>query len=347
MEINFKKNIIHIFWSFTSGGAEYLVKDISENSSNLFNHTIIVINNHYDLDLVNSFKTNIKFILLNRKPSTLNIKWFIKFIRSVLSIDNKIIHCHNYSLGYLIQIFFFTPKYLTVHGFDTQLKSYKLFDKIVCVSYPLSNYIENKFNVKTITILNGVNNKLIKIKKNYNKRIKLLFIGRFNDNIKGLDILIKAFKLVADQNDNVDLIIYGKGNKKSEYEYYIKSNDIDNRVFFKGLLNRKLVYDSLCRHDISVIPSRKESFSLFAVESMMAKVPIIVSNIQGLGEVSGKYSLKFETENSKDLANCIFRAMDEIKNNKIVSRTQMSFDYANSNYNMDLMLKNYNKLYKT
>ena len=76
MEINFKKNIIHIFWSFTSGGAEYLVKDISENSSNLFNHTIIVINNHYDLDLVNSFKTNIKFILLNRKPSTLNIKWF-------------------------------------------------------------------------------------------------------------------------------------------------------------------------------------------------------------------------------------------------------------------------------
>lgn len=340
-----KKSIIHIFWSFTKGGAEYLVKDITENSSAL--HTIIVINNHYDRSLINSFHNKIKFILINRKPKSLSLIWTLKFIKAIYSIKNRIIHCHNYSLGYLIWIFISTPKFLTVHGFDIKLNKYNFFDEIICVSYPLSDYVKNKFNFKTTTILNGVDNNLIKIKKKYNPKTKLLFVGRFDDHIKGLDILIKAVKCLIDDHVDVELTIYGKGKKKDELLKYIASNKLEQNIIFKGAVSRNFIYSSLSNYDLSIIPSRKESFSLFAVESMMAKVPIIVSNVPGLREVSGMDSFKFNTENVDDLSKKILMAISEIRSNKILIRTNSSFDYSISSFNLNQMIENYESLYNS
>ena len=141
--------------------------------------------------------------------------------------------------------------------------------------------------LKTRIILNGVDNKMIKTKNNFNDKIKLLFVGRFDDNIKGLDILIKAINiLVSSGNDNIHLTIIGKGTKQAEFIHYIELNGLKQHISFKGSVSRNALYNSLCDYDVSVIPSRKESFSLFAVESMMAKVPIIVSDVPGLREVS-------------------------------------------------------------
>ena len=342
-----KKNILHIFWSFTRGGAEYLVKEIAENPSPSHSHSIIVINNHYDKDLIDSFSKNVKFILLNRKSKSRNIFWVFNLISAVIPKKNRIIHCHNYSLIYVVWIFFKTTKYLTIHGFDTKLKKYRLFDEVICVSPALSAYVEDKTNIETMTILNGVNNRLIKTKNIFNEKPNILFIGRFDNNIKGVDVLVEAINILINSGNEVYLTIIGKGSKKSSLEEYIDSNGLNDYVFFKGLVDRTSVYNLLLDYDISVIPSRKESFSLFAVESMMAKVPIIVSEIPGLSEISGDYSFKFESENADDLSRCILEAIIEIKNKKILSRTENSYNYAVANYNMDLMIKNYQKLYNS
>ena len=342
-----KKNILHIFWSFTRGGAEYLVKEIAENSSPSLSHSIIVINNHYDLDLINSFNKSVKFTLINRKPKSYGVFWSLKLINSIFLKKNRIIHCHNYSLIYVVWIFFRTPKFLTIHGFDTKIKKHRLFDRIVCVSPALSDYVKNSFNLEVMTIFNGVDNSLIKVKNKFNHTIKLLFIGRFDDDIKGVDILIKAVNIIVNLGIDIHLTIIGKGSKHASHIQYIESNGLNNHVFFKGLVDRTTVYNLLSDYDISVIPSRKESFSLFAVESMMAKVPIIVSNIPGLSEVSGNHSFKFESENADDLAQCIISAITEIKNMKVLSRTEKSFNHAVTNYNINLMIKNYDNLYNS
>lgn len=341
-----KKNIIHVFWSFTKGGSEYLVKEITENSPSSISHTVIVINNHYDINLINAFDKKIKFTMINRRPKSYNLSWVIKFINSIISVPNRVIHCHNYSLIYLVWIFFKTPKFLTIHGFDNRLKKYRLFDEIICVSEPLSNYVKSTFFLKTRIILNGVNNEMIKTKNNFNDKIKLLFVGRFDDNIKGLDVLIKAINiLVSSGNDNIHLTIVGKGKKQAEFIDYIELNELKQHISFKGLVSRNRLYNSLCDYDVSVIPSRKESFSLFAVESMMAKVPIIVSDVPGLREVSGNHSFIFQSENIDNLSKCISKVVTEIKNNKILKRTNASYNYAISNYNLKQMLDNYYKLY--
>jgi glycosyltransferase involved in cell wall biosynthesis len=342
-----KKNIIHIFWSFTKGGSEYLVKEITENSPSSISHSVIVINNHFDINLINAFDKNIKFSIINRQPKTYNLSWVIKFINSIISVPNRVIHCHNYSLIYLVWIFFKTPKFLTIHGFDNRLKKYGLFDEIICVSQPLSNYVENTFFLKTRTILNGVDNKMIKTKNNFNDKIKLLFVGRFDDYTKGVDVLIKAINILVSSGNDIHLTIIGKGTKQAEFIDFIELNGLKQHISFKGLVPRNILYNLLCDYDVSVIPSRKESFSLFAVESMMAKVPIIVSDVPGLSEISGDHSFKFESENIDHLYSCILKVVTEIKNNKILQRTNASYNYAISNYTLEQMLENYYELYNS
>ena len=79
----------------------------------------------------------------------------------------------------------------------------------------------------------------------------------------------------------------------------------------------------------------------------MAKVPIIVSDVPGLSEISGNHSFKFESENIDHLSGCISKVVTEIKKNKISRRTNASYDFAVSNYNLEQMLHNYYKLYNS
>ena len=80
---------------------------------------------------------------------------------------------------------------------------------------------------------------------------------------------------------------------------------------------------------------------------MMSKVPIIVSDVPGLSEISGNHSFIFESENIDHLSSCISKVVTEIKNNKILQRTNASYNYAISNYNLKQMLDNYYKLYNS
>ena len=340
-----KINVIHVFWSFTKGGAEYLVKEISENLKDTFNQHIIIINNHYDTDLINSFDPSIKFYLINRERKSFGLTKLLMIYRIIYELKNKIIHAHNYSLGYILFPFFGLRKILTIHGFDSKLNSYKFFDKVVCVSSPLSNYVTSNFNLKNICINNGVNNKLIKIKKKFNKSIKLLFIGRFDNNIKGLDILLEAFNLLSKKEDKITLSVIGEGNKKDEFTRFVELNNLNDKIFFRGSLPRAKIYKIISNFDISIIPSRKESFSLFAVESMMAKVPVIASKIPGLSDVVGSNSSFFENENANDLCDKISELILEIKSDKIISRIEKSYKYSTEELNIEKMINSYSNLY--
>ena len=340
-----KINVVHIFWSFTKGGAEYLVKEISENLKDTFNHHIIIINKHYDMDLINSFDQSIKFYLINRERKSFGFTKLLMIYRIIYELKNKIIHAHNYSLGYILFPYFGLRKILTIHGFDSELNSFKFFDKVVCVSNPLSDFVTSNFNIKNICINNGVNNKLIKIKSKFNKSLKLLFIGRFDNNIKGLDVLLEAFNLLSKKEDKITLSIFGEGNRKDEFIRFVEVNNLNDKIFFKGTLPRAKIYEIISNFDISIIPSRKESFSLFTVESMMAKVPVIASKIPGLSEVAGSNSFFFENENANDLCDKIYKSILEIRSGKVIQRTEMSYKYSIEEFNFEKMINSYRNLY--
>ena len=80
--------------------------------------------------------------------------------------------------------------------------------------------------------------------------------------------------------------------------------NISNKVIFEGLKSQEYIYEHLCEYDCFIQPSRCEGFGLTVAEAMAAKVPVLVSDIQGPMEVIGygKYGMSFKSEDVDDLA---------------------------------------------
>jgi glycosyltransferase involved in cell wall biosynthesis len=82
---------------------------------------------------------------------------------------------------------------------------------------------------------------------------------------------------------------------------------LNDYIRFLGTKEREYVYTHLCTYDLLVQPSLNEGFGLTVAEAMAAKVPVLVSDIEGPMEVieKGKYGYYFATEDATDCADKI------------------------------------------
>lgn len=105
--------------------------------------------------------------------------------------------------------------------------------------------------------------------------------------IYGIDVLIKAYKLVVDKNPslNSELRIYGTGPCREEYGRLADQLGVADKVKFMGYVeNAKLpeVYSSV---SVAVSVSDSESFGVVAVEAMACECPVVTSDAEGFTEV--------------------------------------------------------------
>ncbi len=111
----------------------------------------------------------------------------------------------------------------------------------------------------------------------------ILFVGRLRW-IKGLDILLKAYVLLAKERPDVHLLI--AGNDVSGYgkklRRWVKQAGMDYRVTFTGILNNQEKSTVYAGSDIFVLPSYSENFGMVAVEAMACGLPVIISNKVGI-----------------------------------------------------------------
>lgn len=151
-------------------------------------------------------------------------------------------------------------------------------------------FVNNGYPDKLITVLplGEEENHEIDLQLNYQqldiKRITFGYIGHIIP-IKGLEVLIRAFRMV--DNQNIYLKVFGRDDIDIEYSKKIKllSNN-DKRIYFLGVFNpdnKNLVYNQI---DILVIPSlAPETFSFVAREALARKIPIIASDVGVLPEL--------------------------------------------------------------
>jgi len=136
----------------------------------------------------------------------------------------------------------------------------------------------------------------------------LFFAGRL-DRIKGIDGLIEAFQKVLRLKPEAHLFIAGEG------DFLIllsKSRFACTKITFLGFLCKSELYDFYNIADIGISCSIHEEFGLVALEMMMHKLPVIVTNTGGLAEIvdDGMNGLKVpivykkgkRTVDSKELA---------------------------------------------
>lgn len=131
----------------------------------------------------------------------------------------------------------------------------------------------------------------------------------------GIDVLIKAFKIVHDRNSDVatSLVIVGDGPNRREYEELVRQSGLAGCVSFTGRVDNgrlPLFYNSF---SVDVSLSDAESFGVVAVESMACGCPVVVSDADGFTEVveDGVSGIIVPKRNPEAAAAAIQRFIDE------------------------------------
>lgn len=145
---------------------------------------------------------------------------------------------------------------------------FKLKEKVI--GYGIEG---NKYNV-----IKKNNLFLKRFPKIYNKKI-ILYFGRIHEK-KGVDILIKSFSKISNQNRKAHLVIAGPYDKRiiAKLKRLIKIYNLNNSVTFTGPLFDKLKWHTFLAAHVFCLPSHQENFGIAVAEALSSKKPVIITN---------------------------------------------------------------------
>ncbi len=189
-------------------------------------------------------------------------------------------------------------------------------DIVTCTSEIMVQAVQNLVGVsqETRKIPFGVD--LEEFKPNDKIRVEdRLVIGTTKsfEPIYGLQYLLKAFSLVAQNNSNIQLILVGDGSQRSYLESLAKELGIFELTEFTGRVSHQEIAAYLALMDIFVVPSLLESFGVAAAEASAMEIPVIASDVGGLPEIvkDGLTGLLVPPANTKALALALKRLIDD------------------------------------
>lgn len=164
--------------------------------------------------------------------------------------------------------------FIANHSFLT----YKIFrNNLSSFSKIINNGIEDSYSFNSKRERKKIRNKYLFTN---NEKI-ILFAGRL-DSIKGIYQLLEAFESIALKLKNVRLIIAGDGDFNKLINYSHKNW---SRIIFTGKLSQQELYEIYKIADVGVVCSLFEEFGYVAIEMMMHKLAIVVTDTSGLSEI--------------------------------------------------------------
>lgn len=307
----------------------------------LENVSFIYINNKTSKNKL-LFYLSVIFYKIFKKRLIISTKYSKEIVSHLLNINQKYdaILIENYIECVLPIAKTFPSNNIYLHLHNDKLNNSILNGKSIvsackCI-ITVSDYIKNQVNTipgaksKTQTLINSIcvdrfniKNSLIKkmLRTKYNisnDQLLVMFSGRITKE-KGVLELIKAFKLI--KNENIKLIIIGSSwyGKKTTTNKYIKTlqaegQSIKHKIIFTGYID----YDEMPLYynmaDIVVIPSIwQEPCSLTLFEAMASYVPLITTKTGGTVQVVKNYAKVIEV--NKDFIKNLAVSIEQLVNN--------------------------------
>jgi glycosyltransferase involved in cell wall biosynthesis len=107
----------------------------------------------------------------------------------------------------------------------------------------------------------------------------IMYLGRISYS-KGLDLLAKAFGLLAQRHPDAHLLLVGpdhEGYGKS-VRRILREHGVDQRATFTGMVTEQEKLSALVDADVFVLPSYTEGFGLAMLEAMACGAPVVLSD---------------------------------------------------------------------
>ena len=171
----------------------------------------------------------------------------------------------------------------------------KYIDYFTAVSEVASEYICSLTDEPVTIIPNGIDLGRFKAPQKYDEdkeKKTIFYVGRL-ENRKGVKHLLRAFRLLTDQEPNVSLIIAGDGPYRYKLEMLAETLDLHN-VTFTGYISDEEKIKYLQTSDLFCSPAvYGESFGIVLLEAMAMGLVTVAGNnpgysaiMNGLGSVS-------------------------------------------------------------
>lgn len=125
----------------------------------------------------------------------------------------------------------------------------------------------------------------------------LLHVGRMGKE-KNIPFLLHSFKEILKEEPEVGLVIVGGGTEEKYLQTLAEELEIDDFVFFTGILPRKQVIDAYAGADIFVFASLTETQGLVLCEAKAAGLPVVAINAFGASEMVENHVDGFLTKSS-------------------------------------------------
>ncbi|AZO94126.1 glycosyltransferase family 4 protein [Halocella sp. SP3-1] len=332
----------HKIYVITQGNAKMSEDDIV-NGVRVIRTTPVTISG-------NNFVDNILHLNFQMTEKT------IELMEQIGDID--LIHGHDWLVFWVSKVFKHSlrkPLLYTIHATEfgrnqgiynnmqryiNDLEWYACFEawKVVVCSRYMANEVKNLFQLpddKVATIANGVNEENYLLDRNQSFDVNdfkntyaslneniVFYVGRIVRE-KGIQILLQSVPEILSVEPSTKFVIAGKGphldNLKAQADYL----GVADRIYFTGFISdeeRNKLYQIA---DVAVFPSIYEPFGIVALEAMVTKTPVVVSNVGGLAEFveDDKNGLMVNPNNPHQLAGAILELIrNKEKSKEIAAR---------------------------
>ncbi|HLV08894.1 MAG TPA: glycosyltransferase family 4 protein [Halanaerobiales bacterium] len=248
--------------------------------------------------------------------------------------DIDLVHGHDWSVFWASRVIkhsMVKPLIFTIHATEfgrnqgiynnmqryiNDLEWYATFEAwkvIVCSQYMCSE-VMNLFQLpedKVIVVSNGVDEEKYRTESSSSFRNQyaspdekiVFYVGRIVRE-KGIQVLIHSVPEILKAHPNTKFVISGKGSFLDQLREQASYLGIAERIYFTGFVDDETRNKLYRVADVAVFPSLYEPFGIVALEAMVTRTPVLVSNVGGLAEFvnDGENGLTVEPNNPGQLA---------------------------------------------
>lgn len=352
------KKVLLVIPTLFQGGGQKFVMDLAKGlDKTKFNVRVLVFFKKTDSVFDRFAEENgIDTVYLDKKLG-LDFSFFKKVKKAVREYDPDIIHTHLNSMLYLFPSY--RKKHIKLHTVHTmaQKENYRL-QKIVnfiafhflgvvpvgiCDSVAKSICITHKLNPTNVpTVYNGVFCERYAKSKVVHKGTEIVTVGNIH-RVKNYAFLVECFSEICKQTDDVRLTIVGDGVLRKDVEKQIDALGIGDKVTITGVVGN--VEDYLCRSDIYVCSSFFEGLPLSVLEAMSAGLPVVSTNVGGLGDVvkDNENGFLVELGDKEGYVNALGCLINNVEKRRVFSEKSVELS---KKYDERLTVEGYEKLYQ-
>ena len=142
------------------------------------------------------------------------------------------------------------------------------------------------------------------------QRHRIITTASADTPLKGLHILIEAYRRILDRRPETELVVIGK-LRKGLAQTTLRELGLADRVQFRSGLTREELADEFRTATVAVTPSLYEGFGLPAAEAMSCGTPVVVTDGGALPEVAGSAGIVVAKGNPDALAGEILRLLED------------------------------------